>query len=57
MIDKLITIGVYVMWTLFILGVLIITFTNFQYPDLNFFVSVAFFFTILNTFFRTQKIK
>ncbi len=56
MIDKLLGIGMYFLWTLSLIGVLVITFTTFQYPDLNFIVSVFFFFTILNTFFRTQKI-
>lgn len=53
--DKLFTVVLYALWTLFLIGVLVITFTNFQYSDLNFIVSVLFFFTVINSFFAVRR--
>lgn len=53
--DKLLTGTMYFLWTLSLIGILIITFTNFQYSDLNAIVAFLFFLAILNTFFTLKK--
>ena len=45
----------YVMWAVSLIGVLLITFQNFEYEDLNMIVGVIFFFTLVNTFFTLKK--
>ena len=44
----------FVLWIVSLLGLLVITFTNFKYPDLNIIVAVFFFFAILNSFFKVK---
>ena len=55
--NKILTTIMYVLWTATLLGILIITFTNFQYLDLNVFVGVLFFFAVINSFFSLNKAK
>jgi len=51
MFRKITILLLYVLWVLSLAGILVITFTNFQYEDLNTIVAILFFFTALNTFF------
>lgn len=53
--EKLLTIFMYVLWAVSLLGLLVITFTSFKYMDLNVIVGILFFFTILNTFIAVNK--
>ena len=48
---KLFTVILYILWTISLIGILVVTFTNFQYEDLNTLIGVILFFTLLNTFF------
>ncbi len=52
---KLITIVMYLLWTISLIGLLVITFTNFKYPDLNSLVIIVFFFTAVNTAMTVGK--
>jgi len=51
MFRKITILLLYVLWVLSLAGILVITFTNFKYEDLNTIVAILFFFTALNTFF------
>ena len=55
--NRILTIMMYLLWTFTLLGILIITFTNFQYIDLNVIVAVLLFFTLINSFFSLNKPK
>ena len=52
-----ITIMMYVLWTATILAVLITTFTNFRYEDLNLIAIVLLFFSSANSFFLMTRKK
>ncbi len=54
-VNILFTIILSILWVLFALGLLVTTFTNFQYMDLNILVVVAFFFAAVNTFLKLGK--
>lgn len=45
----------YFLWAVSLIGILVITFTNFQYADVNLIVGVLFIFTLINTFFRIKE--
>ena len=51
------TIIMYLLWTLSIGGILLITFTNFQFFDLNILVGVILAFTVLNSFMMIKRKK
>jgi len=51
----LMTVIMYVLWSLSIIGILVITFANFQYPDLNTIVGVLFAFTLANTYLTLKS--
>ena len=53
--SKLVTVIMYVLWAVSLIGLLMITFTNFQYPDLDALVIIVFFFTALNTAITVKK--
>ena len=53
--SKLVTVIMYILWTVSLVGLLVITFTNFQYPDLNALVIIVLFFTALNTAMAVNK--
>lgn len=53
--DKFVMVMLYILWTLTLLGVLIITFTSFQYLDLNIIVLSLAIFTLINTYFSFRK--
>ncbi|HOW35265.1 MAG TPA: hypothetical protein PL155_02465 [Candidatus Omnitrophota bacterium] len=53
--DIFFTVVMYVMWAVSLAGILIITFSNFQYLDLNIIVGVFFLLTLVNTLFRIGK--
>jgi len=53
--EKFLRVMMYVLWTFSLAGILVITFNNFQYMDLNIIVGILFFFTLLNTFFTLNK--
>ncbi len=52
---KILTAIMYVLWTFSLIGILVITFTNFQYLDLNVIVTVLFLFTLINTAFTINS--
>ena len=45
----------YIFWIASLIGILIVTFTNFQYLDLNVIVGVLFIFTLVNTYFIIKE--
>ncbi len=53
--SQFMTIVLYLMWSLSLMGILLITFQEFRYEDLNAIVGILFFFTILNTFFSVAQ--
>ncbi len=53
--NKIFTLILYILWTVSLIGLLIITFSNFQYTDLNTIVIILFIFTIINTFFAVKR--
>ena len=55
--NKLILVMMYVLWAVSLIGILIITFQNFEYSDLNLIVGVIFVFTLINTFFTIKEKK
>ena len=55
--NKLITITMYILWTLTIVFILATTFTNFQYEDLNLITCLLFVFALLNSFFVVTQNK
>jgi len=54
--NKFFTFIMYVLWTVSLIGILVITFTNFRYADLNIIVGVLFLFTVVNSLI-TMKTK
>jgi len=54
---KFIIITMYVLWAVSLIGVLVATFTNFKYSDVNIIVGVLFIFTLANTFFTIKEKK
>ena len=56
-VHKIFTIIMYALWTCTLLGVLVVTFTNFQYVDLNVIVGTLFFFSVINSFFSLNRAK
>ena len=54
---KLIVITMYALWAVSLIGILVVTFTNFQYSDVNLIVGVIFIFTLINTFFTIKEKK
>ena len=53
--EKFLGAMMYVLWAFSLIGILMITFSNFQYTDLNVIVGILFFFALLNTFFTLNK--
>ncbi len=53
--DKLVAVMLYILWTLTLVGILVITFTSFQYLDLNIIVLLLAIFTLINTYFSLRK--
>lgn len=53
--DKFFTIVMYMMWAVSLAGILVVTFSNFQYLDLNIIVGVFFLLTLVNTLFRIGR--
>lgn len=53
--DKFFTMVMYVLWMATLCGIVIITFTNFQYADLNTIVCLLFVFTVFNTVITVKK--
>ncbi len=53
--DKFFTIVMYILWVASLIGILTITFANFQYSDLNLIVGILFVLTLINTFFTVKK--
>ena len=53
--NKVLSIIMYLLWIISLGGILLITFTNFQYADLNTIAIVLFLFTLMNTFFMVKK--
>ena len=49
------TVVMYAMWTISLIGLLVITFTNFEYADLNTIVIILFLLTVANSFFTTHR--
>jgi len=56
-VEKIFTIFLYLLWTLTIIGILIVTFTNFQYEDLNLIAALLLVFTLINSYFAVSKKK
>ncbi|HOD11969.1 MAG TPA: hypothetical protein PLO93_00980 [Candidatus Omnitrophota bacterium] len=52
--NKLIMIMMYALWTLTLIGILVVTFTSFQYPDLNIVVLLLAVFALINTYFSLK---
>ena len=55
--DKLVTLVMYILWTLTLIGVLVITFTRFEYTDLNVIVGALFVLTIVNSYLVVKERK
>ena len=53
--NKFLTVVMYIFWIASLIGILVITFTGFQYMDLNMMVGILLLFTILNTFFTVYQ--
>jgi len=53
--DKFFTLIMYVLWMATLVGLVIITFTNFQYIDLNVIVCVLAIFTGVNTIITIKR--
>jgi hypothetical protein len=53
--EKFVALILYILWTLTLIGVLIITFTSFQYLDLNIIVIFLALFTLINTYFSLRQ--
>ncbi|MFA5059256.1 MAG: hypothetical protein WC676_01335 [Candidatus Omnitrophota bacterium] len=53
--NKFFSFVMYALWILSLIGILVITFTNFQYSDLNAIVIILFVFTLANTFFTLKQ--
>jgi len=51
----LVTVMMYLLWVATIIAVLITTFTNFQYEDLNALSIALLVFSLVNTFFVVSK--
>ena len=55
--NKIFTIFMYALWTLTIISVLVTTFTNFQYEDLNLIAGVLLVFALLNSYLAVSSRK
>ena len=55
--DKMVTMVMYILWTLTLIGVLAVTFTKFEYTDLNFIVGALFVLTIVNSYLVIKERK
>ena len=53
--DIVFTIIMYILWILSIIGLLVITFSKFQFVDLNVIVGVLVFFTLVNSFLTITR--
>jgi len=53
--DKFVTVMLYFLWTLTLIGILVITFTSFQYTDLNIIVLIVVIFTLINTYLSFKQ--
>ena len=53
--NQLFTIIMYILWIISLIGLLVITFTNFQYLDLNVIVVILFALTLINSFFTLRR--
>lgn len=53
--DRFMIFVMYALWTLTLIGILIITFTRFQFIDLNVFVGILALVTIINSYFAIKK--
>ncbi len=52
---KFVTIMLYFLWTLALVGILVVTFTSFQFMDINIIVLIVVIFTLLNTYFSFKQ--
>jgi len=52
--NKFIAVMMYVLWILTLIGILVVTFTSFQYPDLNIVVLLLTIFALANTYFSLK---
>ena len=43
------------LWLIFAVGLVVVTFTNFEHIDLNVLVLIVFFFAAINTFLKVNK--
>jgi len=55
--DKFVTVMLYFLWTLTLIGILVVTFTSFQFFDLNIIVLIVIVFTLINTYFSLKQKK
>lgn len=53
--EKFLIVVMYMLWVASLIGILVITFSGFQYMDLNLFVGILFLFTVINTFLTLQR--
>ena len=53
--ERFFTAVLYILWTLTLVGILMVTFTNFQYSDLNVAVVFLAVFTLINTYFSLKQ--
>ena len=53
--SKFMTIIMYILWIVSLIGILVITFTGFKYTDLNLIVAVIFSLTVINSFFTSKN--
>jgi len=53
-VNKLITIMMYALWVLTLIGILVITFTSFRYTDLNIIVVILAVLTLANTYITVK---
>ena len=53
--EKLLTLFMYILWTVSIIGILIITFTSFRYIDLDVIIGILFLLTLINTFVTLKR--
>ncbi|MDP8266974.1 MAG: hypothetical protein P9M07_08580 [Candidatus Aceula meridiana] len=52
---RFVTLIMYSLWTLTVIGVLVITFQGFQYPDLNILVGILLVLTVINSYFSIKE--
>ena len=53
--DKFVTVMLYFLWTLSLIGILVVVFTSFQYSDLNIIILIIIIFTLANTYFSLKQ--